>query len=663
MSIPTWLSVATYNRYSGSYFNGNVDASGNVIVRGTNSLWLDTNASMKLNGGTITTLSTSELATLDGITTGVSIQSQINGKATTTDVSTLIAKTQNQSATSSLTTFANGVTLTTGNLTLSNGDLSIIGTKSIICDGEFKLSSTGRISGTGLTISNAQLAYLNGLTASVEDRIVTLEGNTYAIDYNATSDTTDIISDIYLYQTGATSRKIFTSYQSITFDDAYQYINISNNANILGTLKSNYGGTAYDVGASIADLYNKTTSITYDSGTDFTNIDNNLGVTGYISSTGGLLAGSSIALTSTASTSNIILTSTATGGTYSTRQNAGDACILSSNPMIWVCSPSGAQTDAIRLTSTSLQIYTTIQAGGNSVSPISLGFLSGLNQNAESSLNALNTKTQNISVTSANTTFTGTQTLNCAVTLVNGRTMSCNGTATITLNGTAQINMASATSFITANGTTITPVEISYLDGATSNIQTAINSINTSITDLNTKTTAISYTPIPATTTISDTVNFTGTTKTTGTTWADGPIKLKTTYVAPASGELGYSVSATNATYISVTTNVVKGILQITLPLGVWIITYNCFLLYGSGTTTTRFNLGLNTTSSTTQATLAITTESGGSYIASKNYAMTQIQNVSTSTTFYLTIYALFSGGIFGIDGSYTSELKAVKIA
>ena len=131
MSISNYNIDVDANRYKKTYFNGYVDVSGNMLVRGANSLWLDTTASIKLNGGTVVTLSNLELATLDGITTGVSIQSQINSKGT--DITTLNTKTQNLTATNLLTTFANGITITTGNLTLTNGnivltsgDLSII---------------------------------------------------------------------------------------------------------------------------------------------------------------------------------------------------------------------------------------------------------------------------------------------------------------------------------------------------------------------------------------------------------------------------------------------------------------------------------------------------------------------------------------------------------
>jgi len=292
MSIPTWLAIATNNRLDGSYIQGDCDVTGNVICRGTNSIWLDTNSSIKLNNsGTVTTLSIAELQTLDAITTGVSIQTQINGKATATDVTNLQTKTQNiSSATSVLTTFEDSVILTAGNLTLSlgnliltSGDLSIASTKSIICDGELKLGSTGKISGTGLTISNAQLAYLNGLTASVETRLATCVQKLIPITFNSTGNTSDFTSDIYLNGAGATQiRTIGSDANTIQFDDTYGFINFLNKIHMYSEFQLDYAGTTYYVGTSLADIISRITGITYDSALDKTTIDNALEITGNI---------------------------------------------------------------------------------------------------------------------------------------------------------------------------------------------------------------------------------------------------------------------------------------------------------------------------------------------------------------------------------------------
>lgn len=52
----------------------------------------------------------------------------------------------------------------------------------------------------------------------------------------------------------------------------------------------------------------------------------------------------------------------------------------------------------------------------------------------------------------------------------------------LTVNGTTNIN-----SSVIANSATITPLELSYLDGATSNLQTQINSLSSSVTNLQTQ--------------------------------------------------------------------------------------------------------------------------------------------------------------------------------
>jgi hypothetical protein len=148
---------------------------------------------------------------------------------------------------------------------------------------------------------------------------------------------------------------------------------------------------------------------------------------------------------------------------------------------------------------------------------------------------------------------------------------------------TSSIELGSSLGILTTGTTYISPTELSMLDGATSNIPTAITNINNNLTDLNLKTTEMSYNPVNVTTTFGNVVNFDGTIKTTGTTWADGPIKLKTAFVAPVSGELGHTVtSLLNTGVISFAKSTVRSILNINLTIGVWIITYNAYINFAT---------------------------------------------------------------------------------
>jgi hypothetical protein len=348
---------------------------------------------------------------------------------------------------------------------------------------------------------------------------------------------------------------------------------------------------------------------------------------------------------------------------------------MSSNPLILCCSPSATQTNALRLTDTEFQIYMNILANGLTITPTSLSYCSGLTSNVETrltnnatSITALNNKTAQISNTTGGTTtvYSGTHNFQGTTQMITGSTLNINGTAKIVMNSpTSYINLASSLGILTTGTIYINASELSMLDGASSNIQTSINSINTSITDLNTKTTDISYSPIPATTTIANAVSCTGSLKVSQQAWLDGAVKLKTTWVAPVSGELGYNLSATLSPVASITTNVVKNLLSVTLPIGVYVITYNCYVIYGSSTTVQTLKIGLNTTSGSTQPVVAQSTEQVISYTGTKSYSSTYIANVSSSTTYYLTLYALFSTGLMSVDGNNVnlSDLRAVKIA
>lgn len=605
MSIPTWLSVATYNRLDGSYINDSLDCSGNIICRGSNSLWLDTNTSIKLNNaGTVTTLSRDELSYLDGVTS--SIQTQINGKATTGDVTTLQTKTQNITATSVLTTIEDNVTLSTGNLSLTNGDLTIASTKSIICDGELKLGLTGRISGTGLTISNAQLIYLNGLTASVETRIA---NNTTAIETNT---------------------------------------------------------------SNIATLTTKATGITYNSTFNRTEIDHDLKLVGSVLFSKGLFIENTtfdglISLSSTATTSNCIISSLPTAGVTSTKQLAGDAIIQSSGPLIFCVNPSNTQSTGLRLTETQLQLNCDILSNSQTITPTNLGRVSGLTSNAQTQLTALQDKTVNMTNATggATTLYQNTHNFSSTTTLqmLSGSFLNINGTARILLNGTSSyLDMGTSLGILTTAGVYINATEMSMLNGATVNIPTAITNINTSLTDLQTKTTNISYDVPTLTTTISGIVNFTGTTKTSGQAWMDAGIKLKTTYVAPVTGELGFTTTSNLASQITTFVNSTgKNIVSFTLPIGVWLMTYNVLTNLTGGTFSSIF-IGVTTTSNGLAASLVSQiTQPNIPYTGEIRFSTSRVINVSASTTYYLTGFFSFTGTSPAVNTP--TYLEATRIA
>lgn len=603
MSFPTWLAVATYNRLDGSYINDNLDCSGNIIVRGPYSLWIDTASSIKLNNaGVVTTISRDELSYLDGVTSA--IQTQLTNLQVKTGNTTAITTTNTYTGTH---TYDSQMNLSTGRIFDINGTGKIrlnSATSFIELGTSLGILTTGTI-----YISATEMSYLDGATSNLQTQIGTINTNignnatnigtnTTNIGtltqilipqtYNSTYNTSDFTSDIYLNGIGATQvRKIVSDGNTIEFDDTYGFINFLNKIHMYSEFQLDYGGTTYNVGSSLADIISRITGITYDSLNDKTTIDN------------------------------------------------------------------------------ALEITANITANAQIVTQTNLGHISGLTSNAQTQLTALQNKTLNMTNATAGTTtnYTNTHTFNAAVSISTGRTLSINGTGKILLNGTTSyIEMGTSLGFLTTAGVYINATEMSYLDGATSNIQTQIGSINTSLTDLNLKTSDITYVALPPVTSIANAVSLTGSLKVAQQAWLDGAVKLKSAWVAPVSGELGFTTTANLGAQISTFVNsTAKNIVSFTLPIGVWLMSYNVLLNLVGGVFSSIF-IGVTTISNGGASTLVSQiSQPNIPYTSEIRFSTSRVINVTTSTTYYLTGFFSFTGTSPAVNTP--TYLEATRIA
>jgi hypothetical protein len=125
-----------------------------------------------------------------------------------------------------------------------------------------------------------------------------------------------------------------------------------------------------------------------------------------------------------------------------------------------------------------------ILANSKTITPVEVSYLDGATSNIQTQLSTLQEKTTMISF--------------YAPSLITK------------LDYNVQLGTSGASSYvslfsdISANNLTITPVEVSYLDGATSNIQTQITNAQTQVNSLNQKTTAMTYQASPERTTFSN---------------------------------------------------------------------------------------------------------------------------------------------------------------
>ena len=264
------------------------------------------------------------------------------------------------------------------------------------------------------------------------------------------------------------------------------------------------------------------------------------------------------------------------------------------------------------------------------------------------------------------TTYTGTHTFNSAVNISTGRTLQINGTGRILLNGTSSYIEMGTSLGILATGTVATGIlisgtELSYLNNVSSNIQDQFTSVNTSLTDLNLKTTDITYVAVPATTTIANATAL-STVKVSQQAWLDGAIKLKPAYVTPVSGELGFTTTSNLASQITTFVNSTgKNIVSFTLPIGVWLMTYNVLTNLTGGVFSSIF-IGVTTTNNGLAASLVSQiTQPNIPYTGEIRFSTSRVINVTTSTTYYLTGYFSFTGTSPAVNTP--TYLEATRIA
>jgi hypothetical protein len=99
-------------------------------------------------------------------------------------------------------------------------------------------------------------------------------------------------------------------------------------------------------------------------------------------------------------------------------------------------------------------------ANGATITPTELSYIDGVTSNLQTQINA--------KLNASNPTFSGTLT---GSSIVDNGTFSASGDVTL---GTNTSNTITLNGNISANGTTISPTELSYVDGASSNLQTQI---------------------------------------------------------------------------------------------------------------------------------------------------------------------------------------------
>jgi hypothetical protein len=147
----------------------------------------------------------------------------------------------------------------------------------------------------------------------------------------------------------------------------------------------------------------------------------------------------------------------------------------------------------------------------------------------------------------------------------------------------------------------------------------------------------------------------------------DGPITLNTAYVAATTGQLGYTLTSSFITpQISFVTLTSKNILQLTIPIGVWSISYNVQMNFSSSTVITSVSIGITTVSNggpNSTLMLCNVANAAGVTLNDQNFSMSRILNISASTTYYLTGNFAFSGTAPVTDTSRTTYFSATRIA
>jgi hypothetical protein len=214
---------------------------------------------------------------------------------------------------------------------------------------------------------------------------------------------------------------------------------------------------------------------------------------------------------------------------------------------------------------------------------------------------------------------------------------------------------------ITSNSQTVTPTNLGYLSGASSNIQTAItsntttiSSHTTSITALQTATTNIGYSsPV---TTIYGTTNI-------GTTSITGLLTLPTSIpTLPSMLQLGGTTSSSPASTTAITASTNTNITSVTISnVGVFLLNWNITFNRTSGTTTGYCKGGVSSTSATflsnnvAYSSLQTIDTNGFSIHGSQVFT-----NTSSSVTYYLVGYQTAT---LAVNYTTNSYLQVVRIA
>jgi len=230
-------------------------------------------------------------------------------------------------------------------------------------------------------------------------------------------------------------------------------------------------------------------------------------------------------------------------------------------------------------------------------------------------------------------------------TQLNNKFNSAGGTITgnIVINGTTSFN-----GNLSANETTITPIQLSYVSGATSNIQTQLNE-KVSLSGTNTYTGTNTY----------PSISFTnGTTQTTAYTTANDT-KLQA-LATITTGTMGANTTLTSGAFHSPT--------SISLVAGTYIITVNACVAVISGTTTVGQMLAgysISSTGLSQSINLAILNGGGVTYNIGNQWSLnsSNIITVASTTTYYLQIQCTFgtASRMQYVQGN--SAFRAVRIA
>jgi hypothetical protein len=478
------------------------------------------------------TITPTELGYLDGTTSN--IQTQINTKANDADVVKLAGPAQ---------------TIT--------GDKTFSGTTTI----------TGSVIANALTITPTELGYLDGTTSNIQTQIntkandadvVKLAGPAQTItgdkEFTGTITTDNLTNNflassanILVTDSGFNEMNNNSGDNNISNNSGYNFITTNTGRNILQS-----GGAALiEQSTTFTDIKNETIKnlastafvVQQTAGTDKLNIgasttsisNTNINIQG-ITSFASLPISSITPTTANQLTTKTYVDSAISGGLGGYVTISGTQTITGDKTLSGPTTLSGTTT-----------ISGSVIANSLTITPTELGYLDGASSNLQSQITARALDSAVVKLTASPQTITGNNTFSGTTTLSGPTTLS----GTTTISGS-----------VIANSLTITPTELGYLDGASSNIQAQINSISGGLGGYVTLTGASQTITGPKifqndsflvenaagtdkinvgslTTTISNTnITISGATNMTGTTTFTGDIVANALTITPT--ELGY---------------------------------------------------------------------------------------------------------------------------